>query len=448
MLKPLSRKRLATLWGLLVLPVTGCCGAYLGYQFAVQRGYVAANRPWIWSTAEQMKVWQAAFFAFGLFAAVRRAVRAAMDLRRTESFELAVPVWSAPVANTAARRADELIQNLETWPKSIASLAITHRIRAALRFIARTDATHGLAQELRVLAAVDEERYRKSRSWERLAIVFVLLMATMAALHSTRSVLARDSQNRSGVFVSSQQSTARWMLSVTQHASNACGMLSILLVASFLANRFEDYWLSQLERRANHFLWDVFGNDRITNDAQVATLQRIAQTTLSAIDKASRDQAESWKDAWTQWYDQWNRTLAERERQWTTAVEQSLRGRVDSQQDRFLQLEKSAIERLAQQNSQWQQLLQRFTDRLETQQSELSRQTEILLKVLEATGEVQNLERSLNQNLRALAGAKNFEDTVMSLSAAIQLLSTRLGRNVSPETRVQLQPVAGQERAA
>jgi hypothetical protein len=50
-----------------------------------------------------------------------------------------------------------------------------------------------------------------------------------------------------------------------------------------------------------------------------------------------------------------------------------------------------------------------------------------MLKVLAATGEVTKLEQSLNQNLRGLAGAKNFEDTVMSLSAAIHLLNTRLG---------------------
>ena len=47
--------------------------------------------------------------------------------------------------------------------------------------------------------------------------------------------------------------------------------------------------------------------------------------------------------------------------------------------------------------------------------------------MLEATGDVRNLESALNQNLTALAGAKNFQDTVVSLSAAIQLLTSRLG---------------------
>ena len=72
---------------------------------------------------------------------------------------------------------------------------------------------------------------------------------------------------------------------------------------------------------------------------------------------------------------------------------------------------------------------------VQSQQGEIARQGEILLQILRATGDVANLEKVLNQNLRALAGSKNFEDTVMSLSAAIHLLNSRLG--VNPATKTQ-----------
>ncbi|MFM2094140.1 MAG: hypothetical protein RIS70_1264, partial [Planctomycetota bacterium] len=39
--------------------------------------------------------------------------------------------------------------------------------------------------------------------------------------------------------------------------------------------------------------------------------------------------------------------------------------------------------------------------------------------------------QALNANLAALSGSKNFEETVMSLSAAIHLLNARLGRTDS-----------------
>ena len=64
---------------------------------------------------------------------------------------------------------------------------------------------------------------------------------------------------------------------------------------------------------------------------------------------------------------------------------------------------------------------------LHAQQVEMVKLSEMMARVVEATGEVRKLESSLNSNLQSLAGAKNFEDTVMSLSAAIHLLNTRLG---------------------
>ncbi len=61
-------------------------------------------------------------------------------------------------------------------------------------------------------------------------------------------------------------------------------------------------------------------------------------------------------------------------------------------------------------------------------QAQLVRQGEVLLKVVGATNQVQQLEEALSQNLSSLGRAHNFEETLLSLSAAIQLLSARVGR--------------------
>jgi hypothetical protein len=65
---------------------------------------------------------------------------------------------------------------------------------------------------------------------------------------------------------------------------------------------------------------------------------------------------------------------------------------------------------------------------LHAQQTELVRQGEVMTQAIRVAGEVVQLEQALNDNLSALAGAKNFEDTVMSLAAAIHLLNTKLGK--------------------
>ncbi|MEM9186611.1 MAG: MotA/TolQ/ExbB proton channel family protein, partial [Planctomycetota bacterium] len=61
-------------------------------------------------------------------------------------------------------------------------------------------------------------------------------------------------------------------------------------------------------------------------------------------------------------------------------------------------------------------------------QEQLVKQGEVLLKVVESTGQVKTLQDTLNSNLAALSRGHNLEETLMSLSAAIQLLSARTGR--------------------
>jgi biopolymer transport protein ExbB/TolQ len=61
------------------------------------------------------------------------------------------------------------------------------------------------------------------------------------------------------------------------------------------------------------------------------------------------------------------------------------------------------------------------------QQEQLVRQGDVLLKVVDATGQIRKLEEVLTDNLAAVRQAHSFEDMAVNLSAAIQLLSSRLG---------------------
>ena len=87
-----------------------------------------------------------------------------------------------------------------------------------------------------------------------------------------------------------------------------------------------------------------------------------------------------------------------------------------------------------QQWSQWQQSLSNNAELLCQNQDAMNRQLEVLQKVVAATGEISNLEQALNQNLQHLSDTRHFEDAVVSLSAAIQLLSTRIGSSPANRT--------------
>jgi hypothetical protein len=81
-------------------------------------------------------------------------------------------------------------------------------------------------------------------------------------------------------------------------------------------------------------------------------------------------------------------------------------------------------------------------------QEQLTRQSEVLLKVVDATGQVRRLEEALNSNLATLAESHHFEETVVGLSAALQLLSANLGRPTSARDEINLMGVQRTSHAA
>ena len=72
------------------------------------------------------------------------------------------------------------------------------------------------------------------------------------------------------------------------------------------------------------------------------------------------------------------------------------------------------------------------------QQEQLIRQSDVLLRIVEATGQVRRLEEALNANLSSLATSHHFEQTMVGLSAALQLLSANLGRPLSIRGEIDL----------
>jgi hypothetical protein len=83
-----------------------------------------------------------------------------------------------------------------------------------------------------------------------------------------------------------------------------------------------------------------------------------------------------------------------------------------------------------------------------SQQEQLVRQGDVLLKVVEATGQVRKLEEALNDNLATLAASNHFEQTIVGLSAALQLLSVNLARPLGVRGEIDLDSDEPMSRAA
>jgi light-regulated signal transduction histidine kinase (bacteriophytochrome) len=116
--------------------------------------------------------------------------------------------------------------------------------------------------------------------------------------------------------------------------------------------------------------------------------------------------------------------LAEQNRQHLSEVEAALGRSMSSAAERQEKLIRQSEELL----KEMQIALVEAAGATVRQQEQLVRQGDVLLKVVDATGQIATLEDTLASNLVAVQKAHNFEEMAINLSAAIQLLSARLGQ--------------------
>jgi hypothetical protein len=133
-----------------------------------------------------------------------------------------------------------------------------------------------------------------------------------------------------------------------------------------------------------------------------------------------------WRETINSAHDRWSRLVGSSTEQVQGALAGALNQSLAAHAAEMGKIERASAEQARIRWQEWQLALTESARLLHAQQQEMTRQGELLGRAVEATGDVIKLERALNGNLAALAGSKNFEETVMSLAAAIHLLNARL----------------------
>lgn len=158
---------------------------------------------------------------------------------------------------------------------------------------------------------------------------------------------------------------------------------------------------------------------RTTSDRLREGLERMAELLIEALSRHGDVMTAS------------ERELAEENRRHFTQVEQALSTAAANsaeRQERLITQSEHLLKEI-------QMALVEAAGATVEQQEQLIRQSEMLLKVVDATGQIRKLEESLNDNLAAVQQTHNFEEMAINLSAAIQLLSARLGHSLNVRPR-------------
>jgi len=300
---------------------------------------------------------------------------------------------------------------------------LVRRLRGALEYVWRRGSAESLDEHLEHLAEGDAERAHASYGLLRLiiwAIPILGFLGTVIGITMAIASLKVNALEESMIDVTAG-------LGVAFDTTALALALSILLMfAQHYVDRAERGLLAEVDRRAEAELVGRFARVPSGPEGQVVAFRRMAETVVQSLDQLARRQAELWKATLEAARDRWTQTAEASGRQLQTALAAALTEGLKAHAEQVAAAEEAAAEKNRRHWTEVQKTMGRTAEVLAAVQAALVQKAEILGRAVEGAAYVAKLEETLNRNLAALAGAKNFEETVMSLAAAIHLLNARL----------------------
>jgi len=351
-----------------------------------------------------------------------------------------IPPGGQPVGDC-----EGLAARLEQLPERRRNGYFVRRLGDALEHVRRTGSADALDDELKYLADLDAGRLHASYGLVRMivwAIPILGFLGTVIGITMAIGKLAPESLETSLPTVMSALSVAFYT------TIQALGLSIVLMFAQHFTSQKENALLAEVDRRAEEELVGRFERLPDGPDGQLVAVRRMLQELIDSTERLVRGQAELWQASLDAAQARWA-TVAE------TAGEQlqaALAGALDESLRVHAREVVAAQERANEANRrEWQQVqhaLLENTGMVAELQRAVVGKAEVLGRAVEATDQVAALQQALNANLGALAGARNFEQTVISLAAAIHLLTARLGELPAETPDVELEPARQTGQAA
>jgi biopolymer transport protein ExbB/TolQ len=321
------------------------------------------------------------------------------------------------------------------------------RLRAAVQFVGRHGSADGLSDELKYLAdddaTVSHARFGLFRVivW---AIPILGFLGTVIGI--TLALNAIDPKHPDESML--QVITGLGLKFDTTAVALSLSM--VLMFVHFFVDQAETSLLRAVDRKVQHEVAEYFPSAPAgahapgSVDGQLAAVRRMAEVVVAATDKLIQRQAQLWQASIDAAATRWTGMADAAGASLTRALEESLSihaQRLAASEDATAEKSRRQWEKIAQTELQ-------HVQNLAALQNAMVQQAESMERTVQATHEVEKLEDALNRNLAALAGAKNFEQTVLGLAAAIHLLNARLAEQSTAPIAVQLDPKRRTAKAA
>ena len=340
---------------------------------------------------------------------------------------------------------ESLLAEVDRLPAGRQHDYLVCRIRDALQYVRQSGTADGLEDELKYLSDTNGARAHADYGLVRTviwAMPMLGFLGTVIGITLAIGKLLPKSLEDSLPLVISGLSVA------FDTTALAICLTIVVFFAMFLTHSKEDRLLEQVDRAVNREIVGRFERIAAGPLGELAAVRRMAETVIQSTETMVHRQAEIWGDTISTSESRWSRAAEETGRQLQSALSIAMTAGLKAHAN-----ELSAAQREDAESNRrhWEHIRQSTvagSEALVGLQRGMNTQAEMLGRAVEAVGDVKKLEVELNRNLAALAGAKNFEETVMSLAAAIHLLNSRLGHLPADGPRVQLDADARKGHAA
>ena len=415
-------------WGLLA------CAAFYGLIFGGPLDQPVMHR---YFTHHPVEYGETLLFSVGMAALLLRLFDTI-----AQKLALGKSPWKTikPGQQPLAKLCQTLQVELDRQPAARQEEYYVGRLRAAVHYVMRLGSTEGLGDELKYLADCDATRAHGRYSLFRLIVWAIPILGFLGTVIGI--TLALNAIDPKALDTSMAQVMMGLGLKFDTTAV-ALSLSMVLMFVHFFADRAENTLLAAVDFRVENELAEYLPAAPTGADGQVVAMRRMAEVMVTASDRLIERQAQLWQASMEAAGRRWAEMGEAAAANLTRALEESLKRHAE----RLAASEETVAE---QGRRQWEKIAQAQLQQAQSLagvQNSLAQQAETMERVLQATADVEQLQDVLNRNLAALAGAKNFEQTVLGLAAAIHLLNGRMVESTS-SSPVQLESKRRTAKAA
>jgi biopolymer transport protein ExbB/TolQ len=340
-----------------------------------------------------------------------------MTQRRELALSLLPP---APAGGQHPSEAVQLVRQLQEDADEEPGGYLSQRLADALDLVMRTGEADELENHLKYLADVAAARAHASYGLVRFVVWAIPIMGFLGTVIGITVAIANLSptqlENISGVVAG--------LGTAFDTTATALALSMLLMFVQFLVERSEYAVLEQVDDRAWDMLAGRFQTDGVADGSALA-VARLGDAVGRSSAQLLEAQANSWKEL--------ERVAAGSLEGVFAGLADRLRETLAESLDQTLATWRESLvaahrELAGERDGRWEQAAQTMDAAvvaLERHQEKLVGQTATLERVVSMLDEIASLEQSLENNLAAVTATGRFEEAVISLSAATQLLAAR-----------------------